>query len=259
MQPISKVIWLSKEGNSSDEYEDAFYLSNLKNKGSPLRYAVSDGATEAAFSRLWATLLAKAYGSGLLQPAKFEEDLHFLQRIWKKRVDRHHHHRSLPWYAEEKLKMGSGATLTGLSIFHETDNKKCGKWEAVSIGDSCLFQIRCGVIVAAYPFMVSSKFRQHPLLISTNTNSNGRIEIQKDFCSGEWQIGDYFFLMTDAIANCFLSRYERTARPWQATNLMTRYLNSSQAIEYIKSLRLKGELRNDDVTIVEIKISEGRQ
>jgi hypothetical protein len=64
--------------------------------------------------------------------------------------------------------------------------------------------------------------------------------------------GDYFYLMTDALAQWFLSEHERGEKPWQAFN--TGILNNDDLIAFVAECRDQRNLKNDDVTLVSIEM-----
>ncbi|MHC4507274.1 MAG: PP2C family serine/threonine-protein phosphatase [Planctomycetota bacterium] len=115
MRTVLDIRWAPKHGNSADEYEDAFapYESGV-HEGARLRFAVADGATEAAFSKLWARLLVAGYRKGWVGEREGDGGLGLerLARIWRRRTGR----KALPWYGEEKRRLGSFAALVGLEL-----------------------------------------------------------------------------------------------------------------------------------------------
>src|SRR6185369_12789254 len=117
-----------------------------------------------SFSGLWARLLVNAYGGGRLTEATWNDDLSGIRRVWQRAVGQ----KPLPWYAEEKLRLGAFSSLTGLTLFPpaETDGNG-GVFKALSIGDSCLFQVRAGRLIWSFPFTTAEEFNSRPLLISS--------------------------------------------------------------------------------------------
>jgi hypothetical protein len=69
---------------------------------------------------------------------------------------------------------------------------------------------------------------------------------------GAWQPGDAFYLMTDALAYWFMRETEEGRTPWR----VLRDLNTSDEIkpfrEWVKTLRVEGAMRNDDVTLLRV-------
>ncbi len=100
----------------------------------------------------------------------------------------------------------------------------------------------------------SSAFNNRPFLISSNPARNNHIlEILKT-TEGDWKIGDKFYLMTDALASCFLEQHETGQAPLEILrNFDTRGQQRSFE-EWIGGLRKEKQMRNDDVTLVRIDI-----
>lgn len=244
-----KTFWLPKLGNSFEEYEDAFYPEqNLENEISEFDCAIADGATETSFSKIWAKLLVKQYCSINLNEGKnILENLSKIQNEWKEQFKAI----KLPWYAEEKLMSGAFSSLVGLSL------KNCEniiKWNAIAIGDSCLFQIRKGELILSFPLKNSNDFNNRPLLISTNNESNSRLEENLFIESGEIHKNDIFYLMTDALACWFLKEIENGEKPCEYISTFKLEDQSYDFKGLINSLREEGKLRNDDVTFICLEI-----
>ncbi|MBO3461861.1 hypothetical protein G7B40_041275 [Aetokthonos hydrillicola Thurmond2011] len=160
--------------------------------------------------------------------------------------------------AERQKKVFEQASLNR-EEFEDTDNMS-GKWIAVALGDSCLFQVRDNKLIYPFPVSSSAKFNNTPLLISSNPSRNHEIlhavkvkavEVKKE---DYWQKGDRFYLMTDALACWFLNQCEK--HNTTALEFLSE-LNSQkqeQFKEWISTLRDNKEIRNDDVTLISIDI-----
>jgi Protein phosphatase 2C len=227
--PIScQALFLPKRGNADDEYEDAFAIEPAAG-----RFAVADGASESSFAGLWARLLVEGFvrpASGWLEAAR---------QTWAARVDG----QALPWYAEAKRDDGAFATLLGLVVAD-------GRWHALAVGDTCLFQVREDCLIAAFPQRRSEDFGNRPRLIGSRPPANPAGEAHAEE-RGEWQAGDRFLLMTDALAHWFLRRHEAGERPWQELTGFTEGAEAKTAFaEWVAERRRRDGLRNDDVTLV---------
>ncbi len=135
----------------------------------------------------------------------------------------------------------------------ETSTSKTsqGKWVAVALGDSCLFQVRDNKLIHCFPVSSSAEFTNSPPLVSSNLSPNQyKRAVKKE---DDWQKGDKFYLMTDALACWFLHQCEKK-------NITSELLNNldSQTDEqfkaWISQLRDNKEIRNDDVTLICIDI-----
>ena len=210
MHVVAEAFWLPKAGNTPEEYEDAFWPKKSIDRPTPLfRCAVADGATTTSFSRLWARTLVRAYCRGQLGRGKaFLKHLAPLQQKWKMAVSQ----KPLPWYAEEKLRQGAFSSLLGLTIRGDQGTEQL-QWNALAVGDSCLFQTREDKVITQFPLTCSDQFTNRPALLSSNPSSNNRLADHIYPASGQWQDGDAFYLMTDAIACWFLRAVEGGEAP----------------------------------------------
>lgn len=256
MRVFAQAFWLPKAGNSEEEYEDSYYPEGLREEelfdreSEYFRFAIADGATETSFSRLWAQLLTRAYGRGHLRNDQFKELLVPLQKAWRRRATRGH----LPWYAEEKIRMGAFSSLLGLSLMNNNASDTWhGTYEVLAIGDSCIFQVRGDKVISCYPLHHSTQFTNRPVLISSKPDMDRVIFESINMYRGQWQTDDAYFLMTDALACWFLQECEHGNTPWRILrDLGAR--NQQPFPEWIINLRVNGLIKNDDVTLVRIDV-----
>lgn len=233
MQASLRIFWTPKRGNSGDEYEDAFWPREpLDIDSKLLRFAVADGATETSFAGSWARILTRAYCRDQFAEKKIRKHLPQLEQQWQSSIER----TSLPWYAEEKLSHGAFATLLGLTLWD-------GEWQSTAIGDSCLFQVRNGQVMTAFPMTCAEDFNNRPRLLSSNKRNWNDELTQIARARGTWQKDDVFYLMTDALACWFL-------REKAAAAVVDRAYSEAG---WIESLRDEG-MRNDDVTLLRITL-----
>ena len=263
MKPVQSNFTAPKDGNSLEENEDSSYI--LAHKTACLDglycYAVTDGATESSFSREWARKLAIAYCKDKL--CNKDVFTHYLQKVqedWQKDIDAQEI--SLPWYALEKAQSGAFSSLVGLKIY------KTGLWETVAVGDSCLFQVRQNQLIKKFPIEHSREFNNRPFLISSLNSKNSQLTENTKFFEDQWEVGDSFYLMTDALARWFLEESEKSNRPWLILNkihetyeYLANSLRKKTVREYegefqekVKSLRFNKQIRNDDVTLIVITL-----
>ena len=240
MQIHFKAFWLQKGGNAGDEYEDAFAPAlSLKDSESgsydQFRCAVADGATETSFSGLWAKILVDAFVDQRLTRIEMET-LKTLSAHWKETIAARTARKPLPWYAVEKLEKGAFSSLMGLAVHAD------GSWRAHCVGDSCLFHVRPKQAIRAFPYHTPDEFNNHPALLSTDATNMVDAKVAR----GRWRDGDYFLLMTDALAHFFLS--QRKMRGQIAADAL-----DQQAFEaLIQTARGDRICRNDDVTLIKI-------
>src|SRR5947207_13463202 len=91
---------LPKNGNSAEEYEDAFAGSAERG-----RFAVSDGASESSFAGSWAKLLVDGFVREAKRPWEVGTWLEPLRQRWAEEIGS----KPLPWYAEMKREDGAFA------------------------------------------------------------------------------------------------------------------------------------------------------
>jgi hypothetical protein len=166
------------------------------------------------------------------------ETISQLSAQWRQEIDRQTNHKPLPWYAEAKLQQGAFSSLMGLAV------RADGRWRALCIGDSCLFQVRPREAIYAFPYYTPEQFNNHPTLISTNADGNAAIRAR--VARGQWKDGDYFLLLTDALAHFFLS--QRHLR----SSLVAEELDQAQFERLVAQARGDHLCRNDDVTFLKI-------
>lgn len=237
-----------KLGCDPEQYEDAYWVaSNAGTPVGPWRLAVADGATESAFSGLWARQLVDAYGRDKLNGEAPLCELMRLSRHWKHEVM----FRDLPWNLEMKVAEGAHATFVGLELREGPHGREYGSWRAAGLGDSCLFQVSGDRLVRALPLCSSSQFGSRPQLVPT-LPERMRAVIRRHwwYRGGFVRRGDSLLLMTDAIACWLLQRAESGDRPWA---VLARVLGDGQSaalLDWLADLRNDGDMRNDDVTVV---------
>ncbi len=164
-------------------------------------------------------------------------------RIWKRIVQK----KPLPWYAEEKIKLGAHSTLLGVRFCYEEHHQ----WHALAIGDTCVFQIREDSLAAAFPIGHSTEFGSTPSLLSTDMSYNEKIWPQLAFFRGSWKTHDTFLLMTDALAQWFLNQAEQQNKPWITLLGFVRGDGCQKDFaDWITQLRSSHSIKNDDVTLL---------
>lgn len=248
---------LHKAGNAGSDYEDACWPSSSDEASrSCFRCAISDGATEASFSGLWARTLVEAYGTGKLTHRVSSEELEEfiepdvlreLQYRWLEEVG----NKPLPWYAEEKIRYGAFSSLLGL---HFCEDRSVGCWSAIAVGDSCLFQLRDSQIIASFPLTQMEEFNSRPLLVPSDLIDNDHLPEYVRTARGSWKEEDSFLLMTDALAHWFIGAMERSSDPWIAVQELQAVDQARSFEEWGAQLRSSGKLRNDDVTLLRINV-----
>lgn len=218
-----------KAGNRPEEMEDAF----AANAGLG-RFAVADGASESALAGGWARLLADFY---VQTTGCWSRWLPASRERWQEQCPQG----DLPWYVEEKIADGASATLLGLSFCRPH------RWQATAVGDSCLFHVRQGRLVRAFPVQHSTDFGNQPPLLCSQVHYPRQRLKRCRLRRGEWTAGDYLLLMTDALAQWFLHTVEKGGMPWQDC---LRLADQQEFAAWLQGIRKAGNIRNDDVTLL---------
>jgi serine/threonine protein phosphatase PrpC len=235
-----RALTAPKEGNSDEQYEDAYACSPPD--GDPARYtvAVADGASSAAFAREWAGLLASTFAEGFPESDETAfATVAELGRQWRVEAEP----RATTWWAQEKLPNGSSATL--LVVTWDRENLL---WYAASVGDVCAFLVRGNKLRFAFPVTRANKFSDRPALLTTHIGNGATPPLVVRYVE-KYEPGDRFLLMTDALSQWFLAEYEARRKPWNDLP------DSPDAFPaWLKSRRDSGALKNDDVTVVDVTL-----
>lgn len=237
-RPVWRSLWLAKAGSAPADYEDAFAADETR-----ARFAVADGATEASFAAEWARMMAAAFvgDDGTLGERAWLESA---QQKWIAEVG----NRPLPWYAEAKRDEGAFAALIGVCFLGPSTADET-RWQALAVGDCCLFHIRGGRLLTAFPISRVEDFDSRPeLLCSRGANPRGRR------ATGRWKPGDRFLLMSDALARWFLVAEQSGCGCGEVAALLGEPSPDSAWPAWIDERRRSGALKNDDVTLVSIDL-----
>jgi hypothetical protein len=239
-----QALWRPKRGHTVEEFEDAF-------AGDPEagRFAIADGASESSFAGRWANLLVQDFVRAPNLPSGASlPRLPALQQRWAAEVGA----RPLSWYAETKYQLGAFATFLGL-VVDESGSPSARHWQAIAVGDSCIFQVRQGRLLMAFPVMRSEEFGDTPWLVGSRT-SVPDAEAKQVIRSGDWQPDDRLWLMTDALAQWFLRQAEADHQPWEALeDLLAAPGPAAAFAAWVEQLWDAHELRNDDVTLMAVR------
>lgn len=225
-----RTHWLPKHGHTAEEYEDATALPSEASDRT-VRAALADGATESAFAGAWArTLVEEFIGANVTVPETFDEAIHRTRRVFGSRIAEYA--TELPWYAAAKAEEGAYAAFLGLVLYPN------GAWRAVAVGDCCLFHLRAGRCLLAWPLDDPEAFGNRPDLLGS------RLDVAQpdaEMTSAQWSPGDRLLLASDALAAYLLAH-----DPAAVTGLDSKGFET-----FVANARADG-MHNDDVTLVEL-------
>jgi hypothetical protein len=209
---IAYLDYTCKAGESRGDYSDAFFpdCPSLPRKSNV--FALSDGTTQGMLNREWANILVKSFADLAQSRLDIREVLlrtidssieqwESIRQQYVARKNSVLDENEYRWLFE----YGSHATFLGLRF-------GSGYWEAVAIGDTCLFVL--GREVTCFPIQEPSSFTDSPKLISSLRNRNANIDQDTICIKKELEKGNTFYLMTDALAHWFLSEYKMDKEPW---------------------------------------------
>jgi hypothetical protein len=259
-------FWLPKAGDDASAYEDAFFpfkfpFDIISHTQKFQRFAIADGASTAYLSGMWAAILVDVFGSydGEITNTNFFDLIQtlILDENWNPRLleyikKREDMGKPLSWYDEMALQNGAASTLLEIS-FPVEENKVRDNYSALAVGDSCIFQIRDDELITKFPLDSSADFDNSPSLISSDPKRNENLYDKIAYLENQSFIqGDGFYLMTDALASWFLQEYEKGNKPW--TIISENTIDRSSFLGWIEQLREEKKMRNDDVTLMILKI-----
>jgi hypothetical protein len=245
---------LPKRGEKAEDYEDS--ADGDPERG---RFAIADGAAGSSWSALWARLLVEEFvKSPKPQPEPFANWLPAVQQRWAAVVNaRPNHGQPAPWYVEDRIQQGAFAAFLGVVIDEATTWRggKRKRWQALAIGDCCLFQVRDNRLVKAAPLGRAKDFGNTPWLVGSRSPLDKTLSKKTVHLKGDWAANDRLWLMTDALALWFLQQIEQGHRPWKALDRLLLAGEPNDAfIEWINELRGAQQLRNDDVTLLAVSL-----
>jgi serine/threonine protein phosphatase PrpC len=245
---------LQKLGNEEADYEDAFApkIEGIIDQET-FAIAIADGATESSFASEWARMLTRAFVKERftnIQALQVRTEI--LSKRWHTFVNR----RPLPWFAEEKVRLGAFTTLLGVELASNSNGSdESGSWSAIAVGDSCLFQVRNGDLVISFPISSAGEFGSSPTLLSTNLACNSQLWEKVMLQTAEWHSGDILLLATDALARWFLTEYENNEKPWDILFGFTEDPSPRESFQaWANDARRSNRLANDDITLIIVRL-----
>ena len=164
---ISRTWSRSKSGNTADQNEDACRIAAYRTAAGAeaVFLALSDGATEAIYSRQWARALVAAAEPDW--PGLSDEEIGNRLSGIRKGFSPFPPGTDIPWFARDKFRLeGSQATLLVATIEPEP-NGSAYSVTALAIGDSGLFLFRKGGTVGAFPALKSADVGVNPALVTS--------------------------------------------------------------------------------------------
>jgi hypothetical protein len=243
----SMLSFLSKQGYTEAECEDKAAVKQLQTSPIVIQAAIADGVSQAIFSGEWANILVNNFVEkelDIFQENKLNNWVIEQQANWQKFIRQ----QSLSWMSRRKLKSDQGtyATFLGLKIEQTYEG---WQWQALAIGDCCLFIVKDNALITAFPLTNSQELNQVPAQLGSEANYNNSTK----FTQGTVDKGSHFYIVTDALAGWIMRNLEMRVLPW---NTLESHREQEKFSPWIKKLRYSKDreeyIRDDDTTLVHI-------
>jgi hypothetical protein len=247
-----------KDGNAPEEWQDGASGGVASDGTGAARFIVLDGATGAYDAVRWVDQLVTSFvpppgadhAGPRLEPAAMRAWFERMQDEWAAHVP------AFDSIIEERKfsEVGSFATFLGFEITALDGPEPF--WRAVALGDTVLFQVRAGRLIATFPPLRAGEFTSNPAGLHTKRSSLEEMAARLLTGSGVLAAGDFLFAATDAMADWILGAAGRDeAKLWDTLaglahpDVFAR-LVEDQRKEQDGAKRMK----NDDVTLMRLRM-----
>ena len=245
---------MPKKGEQEADNQDAYCYSNDRTM-----VAIADGASTSLFPKEWATFLVEDFcyhqqGSVENLYRNWKQWLDPLQRKWISYSNKIKQDSSIPWYVKgSQEKNSASATFIGLKL-HPPNQAGQNIWQAITIGDSCLFQFKklSGEIIF-FPIKKSSDFTTVTECFNSLPKDKGP---EPKYWQNDYNNGDIFLLATDALAEWILQAIQSAKREDQ--NLIS-IAEKQEFEDFIQNLRHNKLIKNDDTTLCRLTVGANIQ
>jgi hypothetical protein len=290
-----RAFYTPKRGNQLHHYEDAFAMDgvdHIDNKqaikpekcsgfitpyNGIWRCAVADGASQGGYSQIWAQMLVDDFiwnvehrlNNPILQPdlkgirewlknCSVEWDKHVIPTI----LD------SVPPNSARRSRTQQSLLLEGqastLAMLELDVNQQ--RWKSAVLGDTLLFHHRKGqgiLPVRPYSSLMWHEMDTNPILISSQSVkqdvwiwNNSTFNHHDAFVDSDFEVGDQFLLMTDALGKWFLRLLN--LNPTHLENVFSMQSND-EFIQLVENCRDRPTednffMGNDDKTLLIIEV-----
>lgn len=215
-------------------------------------YAIADGVTHSFFPKEWATLLVEQFCENTdLSVAKTDWRAWIapIQKKWYEQVKEKINERNLFYLTNSfNTKESAASTFIGIEF-----NKDSSTWEAMIVGDSCLFH-KSNTGFKSYLIEDSAEFTNRPEFFASFAKDDHSEPI---FVSGNANPGDTFILATDALAK-WIVEYKEVGELDATLNTLKAVKTKEQFYQFVHEARHDEVIRlvNDDVTLMLISVEE---
>lgn len=216
--------------------------------------ALSDGAGSSLYPGQWAEILVKSFCHGAANPIATirqseQEWIKPAQEQWRQYyLEKLKSPKRKWWEGGSQLKACGFATFLGLSL---SSNIEKGQWQAVAVGDSCLFKLEKKTDnLFVFPIKTAQSFKRTTQCFASLPEYSS---FPPQFAEGDYEAGDIFLLATDALSHWLLSDYEHQGEDWKKWFELKSLPDFTSGVA---QLRQQKRLDNDDTTMVAIAIRQ---
>ncbi|MBE9014966.1 hypothetical protein IQ272_02120 [Chroococcidiopsidales cyanobacterium LEGE 13417] len=246
---------LPKIGELEQNIQDRF-----ENSPDGSLVALADGASTSLYPQKWAEILVKSFCHVAENPIEsirrsHESWLQPSQEIWRQYyLTKLQSPNRKWWQGGSEIKNRGSATFLGLQLQNlEPQNLEDfpkSQWQAVAVGDTCLFKLEQETDnLLTFPLTAARDFKSTTLCFESLPEYTS---FPPQFAAGWYEYGDIFLLATDALSQWLISDYEAQGEDWKK---MFYFQNQHDFDCFINQLRQQKIIKNDDTTLVVIKVS----
>ncbi|MEU3945379.1 hypothetical protein [Streptomyces sp. NPDC029526] len=216
------------------------------------RLAVADGSSGSAESGWWARQLTRdlcaAPGRAFRDGQAFQDVVALAALRWpshRRAVAGSRRQLSLPWLAAQRTANGPASALLGVRLLPPAaptgpGGPVSGVWQAVAVGDTCLFQVRAGRLVSSV-----CRLTRVPQLVRVRGVVPPPGPVLRE---GGWEEGDVFYLTTDALTRWWVRLAGDGGRPWETAEELC--AAPDRFAGWVEAQRDRRALQDDDVTLL---------
>lgn len=255
------VEWLLRQAPKSDLTEEQIEDAAAKvlpaaNTRGEARLIVADGSSGSAGSGWWARQLADdlcaAPGRAFRSAQAFGIVSAEAAQLWpsyrRTLLERVPLSGARAWLAHVRIDNCPATTVLGVRLLpgsaddgeSGTAGLSEGRWEVISVGDSCMFQVRADHVVES----VATQTRVPPVIRASSRTAAPVPTLR----GGRWSEQDAFYLMTDALARWWRRRADEGGRPWALLDRVSR--SDDEFASWVETQRATLQLEDDDITLL---------
>ncbi|WP_051950964.1 hypothetical protein [Actinacidiphila yeochonensis] len=145
---------------------------------------------------------------------------------------------------------GSASTFLGVRLRWAAEG---WQYTAAAVGDTCLFHVRGGHLLHAFPVTSAAAFDDRPDLVLTREEADGADASRLRTSRQTVRPGDELHLVTDALAQLLLTHGTPDAPDAALWWHVMGRLGAADFDRMVTRLRQTGEIETDDTTLVRVR------